>query len=142
MTYFCTKFILCMHSFKIFGMETIIKKRTTKTTLIDHKIVRTEYENNSISTASDVWDSYESYITLSQNNPFKKLIVIGKNAYFDIENHQCNMDRVNPIAEAFVFDSLPIRLTLLNCKRLIHSKHPWKMFKTEAEAINWLKSVG
>jgi len=46
-----------------------------------------------------------------------------------------------PVAEAFVSDSLAIWLTLLNCKRLIHSKHPWQMFKTEADAIDWLKSV-
>ena len=122
-------------------MELTIQNRISTAYLIDNDIVCVEYQPNATSTYKDVQESYQSYLALSEGKRLRKLTVIGKSTFFDA-SMRCSIEKeIQPIAEAFVSDSLAIRLTLQNCERLLHSQHPWQLFKTESEAIAWLRSI-
>ncbi|MFD1553429.1 hypothetical protein DNU06_07095 [Putridiphycobacter roseus] len=122
-------------------MTTIIKQRTNITDLITNNIVRTEFLDNTISSITDLWDSYQSYLILSEEQPLKKLVVFNENAFLDIkEDHTCEMARVHPSAIAFVTNNLSIRLVLKTYATTFKSKAV-KIFKNETEAMFWLQSV-
>ncbi len=122
-------------------MTTTIKNRISTVHLTNDDIVRIKYQPGVTSGIEDVKETYNSYLALADGRRLKKLTIIAENTYFE-PSVNCHVGSdINPIAEAFVSQSLAIRLTLQNCSRLIHCDHPWRLFKTEEKAIEWLKSV-
>ncbi len=117
------------------------KNSTSTSVLLPNKIVKTVFLANTVSKEVDLRAAYKSYITLSENKPFKSLVIINSNAFFDLNDEMIyKTQRIHPLAIAFVSNKLSFRLTLKTYSKLF-SKSNFKIFKCENEATNWLNSM-
>ena len=117
------------------------KNSTSTSTLLPNKIVKTVFLANTVSKEEDLITAYKSYITLCENKPYRRLVIISSNAFFDLNDEMiCKTQRIHPVAIAFVSNKLSFRLTLKTYSKLF-SKSNFKIFKCENEATNWLNSI-
>ena len=119
----------------------IIKNKLSTVELLSNGIVYIYYHENALLKSEDFDDVVAAYKQLSHNKPLKVLSEFGAYATATpAARKHAALVRVSCIAEAAVFKGLAQRMLLKFHILLRKQPHPFKIFQSKQNAINWLNS--
>ena len=124
-------------------MNTQVINAISTAEILRENIFYIKYKENIMAEEQDIIASYYKYLELGKGKRMKKLVEVGKNTYFNFNFEsirQLAENRIKPLAEAFVTESLALRINIQHCHS-IDGGYEKRIFKTKAKALAWLNSI-
>lgn len=122
--------------------NTIIENDISTVHFIEPDIICVYYRANSIIEPEDFDQAYATIMKLTDGKAIKVVSDIGKYSSVSPEGRKhANSIKINAKAEAVIFHNLAQRLLIRFYLLVRKNEHPFRIFQSVEEALEWMKTI-